>query len=433
MKKIFFCFIKKKTSRKKNVLIFHAGNNPSLIKSILQTYDLFLIESPANKVNFIKNLKNIFFKTKKAYLLFYPSWISANIQKKSNRAFNQLYISWKNIVKNPSFKKQFQYENVSLWPLIKTKFKHIIFLEFRTLIKWILVMKKILKKNNIGSVIMGTDVPERYMTMSLISSELKIQTVAIQHGVLGHFSGTVPSYSKYFAAWGKISQNTLIEWGMSPKKIVITGSPRFDIYIHLNKNEILKKKKNVFKDFKIQKNKRLIVFATNYGVPQYRFNIQDLDSEIIKSFEIIFDAIKNIPDIHLIIKFHYAQNSTKFVHELASFCNLDNISFTKDYDIVNLIVACDCFISGESTTVLEAMLAEKPIICVKFNEREYIPSFFKDDAVYKASNSQELSNRINKALKEPVSLKNRELFLKDHLYRLDGFSTKRVMDLIEKG
>ena len=116
---------------------------------------------------------------------------------------------------------------------------NIIFLEFRKLIKWILVMKKLLKNVNIGSVIMGSDVPERYMAMSLISSELKISTLAIQHGVTGHFSGSIPSYSKYFATWGKISQKKLIEWGMSSKKIVITGCPRFDIYIHLNKNEIL--------------------------------------------------------------------------------------------------------------------------------------------------------------------------------------------------
>ena len=103
-------------------------------------------------------------------------------------------------------------------------------------------MKKILKNVKIGNVIMGSDVPERYMAMSLISSELKISTLAIQHGVTGHFSGYIPSHSKYFAAWGKISQEKLIEWGMNPKKIVITGCPRFDKYIHLNNNEILKKK-----------------------------------------------------------------------------------------------------------------------------------------------------------------------------------------------
>ncbi len=431
----FLFFIKKNTSRKKNVLLFHLDNNPTLMKSIIQIFDLFLMGYHINKVEFIENLKNVFFKTKKANILFYSSWISTNIQRKSIRTFNQLWNNWKNVVKNPSFKKQFHYENVSLWPLINIKITNIIFLEFRKLIKWILVMKKLLKNVNIGSVIMGSDVPERYMAMSLISSELKISTLAIQHGVTGHFSGSIPSYSKYFATWGKISQKKLIEWGMSSKKIVITGCPRFDIYIHLNKNEILKKKKkkDVYKDFKIQKDKRLIVLATNYGLPRYRLNIEELDSEIIKSFEIIFDAVKNIPDIHLIIKFHYTENSTKFVRDLVNFCKLDNVSFTKDYDIINLITACDCFISGDSTTVIEAMLAEKPIVCLKFNEREYTTPYFEYNTVYKASNSHELINQIKKAFIKPVSLKNRELFLKDYLYRLDGFSTRRVMDLIKKG
>ena len=79
------------------------------------------------------------------------------------------------------------------------------------------------------------------------------------------------------------------------------------------------------------------------------------------------------------------------------------------------------------------MLVEKPIICLKFNEREYTTPFFDYNIVYKASNSLELIKQINKAFVEPVSLGNREQFLKDYLYRLDGFSTRRVMDLIRKG
>ncbi len=432
LSKILF-FMKKNTSSKKNILLFHLAINPKLMNSILQTYELFLMGYHMNKVGLVENLKNIFFKTKKANILFYSSGITSSIQKKSIRTFNQSWNNWKKIVKNPSFKKQFNYENISLWPLINTKITDIIFLGFRKLITWILIMKRILKNAKIDSIIFGCDVPERYMAMSLISSQLKISTFVIQHGITGHFSGYVPSHSNYFATWGKRSQKKLIKWGMNPKKIVITGCPRFDIYFNLNKNEIFKKKKDVYGNFKIQKDKRLIVLATNYGMPQFRLNIEDFDSEIIKFFEIIFDAIKQIPDIHLIVKFHYPENCTKFVYDLASFYNLDNISFTNDYDLVDLILTCDCFISGESTTVVEAMLAEKPIICVKFNKRDYTTPFFKEDTVYQATNSQELIKQIKKAFIEPILLKNRELFLKDYLFRLDGFSTRRVMDLIKKG
>lgn len=432
--KILF-FIKDNTSRKKNVLLFHLENNPTLAKSIVHLYNLFLIDYRMNKIDFTENFKNFFLKSKKPKILFYSMWISPNIQRISNRIFNQLNNDWKNAIKNPSFKTQFHYENISLWPLINRKIIYIINLEFKKLIKWILVMKKLLKNANINSVIFGCDVPERYMAMSLISSELKISTLAIQHGITGHFSGYVPSYSRYFAAWGKISQKKLIEWGKNPKEIIITGCPRFDRIIRLNKNEILKKEKknDVYRDFNIKKDRRLIVLATNYGVPQYRLNIEELNSEIIRSFKIVFEAIRNIPDIHLIIKFHYAENSTRFVSELANFYKLDNVSFIHNYNLVNLIIACDCFITGESTTVIEAMLVEKPVICLKFNEREYITPFFEYDTVYKASNSQELSNQINKAFINPILLKNRELFLKDYLYRLDGFSTRRIMSLIKKG
>jgi len=272
------------------------------------------------------------------------------------------------------------------------------------------------------------------MIISLISSKLKIPTLVIQHGITGHFTGFVPSNSSNFATWGKISREDLIKFGMSSKKIVITGCPRFDTYIHLNKNEILKSKikQDVYKAFKIRKDRKLIVVATNYGLPQCIVNIDEFDSDILQFFKVVLEAIKSIPDIHLIIKFHYADDkNTKIVNELANFFNLDNVSLTKDYDIVNLIVACDCFISGESTTILEAALVEKPIVCLDLNEREYTTPFFEYKSFYKASNSHELSIQIIKAFKEPIPFKNREQLLKDYLYRLDGFSTRRVMNLIK--
>lgn len=430
--KILLVLLKIVKRRKKNILIYHSHYYPSLIKRILENYNLFIIYYNVNLSKLIENIKSVFSRKGKIHNLFFSSYPSIKIKKKANLYYNSNYIKWKEIFNDFTFRKSFNYNEISLWPLVSKKIFSIIFHEFKIFIRRILVIKKILKKSKIDGVILGNDVVEDSMIVSIVCLKSNIPTFVIQHGITGHKNGFLPSFSKYFASWGKISREFLIRNGMDITKIILTGCPRFDNYFYINKNPNLKReiKEKIYKEYGIKKDTKLIVLTTFHGSLTYRFNTSVLNSEIINFFDVSLNTFKNVSDIHIIIKLHYNDKNIQMTKDLIKLYGLENTTVVRDTDIVDLIVACDCFISGESTTVIEAMLVEKPVICISFNEREYITPFFEYNSVYKATNSNELIKQINRAFRDPLPLKNREQFLKDYLYRLDGLSTRRVMNLI---
>ena len=137
-------------------------------------------------------------------------------------------------------------------------------------------------------------------------------------------------------------------------------------------------------------------------------------------------------NIHIVIKLHPGDRSNQAFHLLKDIYDIKNISILFKYDITNLIVACDCMIAEESTTVIEALLLDKPVICVNFEEKQFAVPFFEYEAVYKATNENELKTLLKQILNNTVVKKDYKPFLNDYIYKIDGLSSQRVLNLLYK-
>ncbi len=58
----------------------------------------------------------------------------------------------------------------------------------------------------------------------------------VQHGVPGCRFGFVPLAADHLLAWGQSSKDQLVEWGMSPQQVHVTGSPQHD---HISRRQSL--------------------------------------------------------------------------------------------------------------------------------------------------------------------------------------------------
>ena len=132
----------------------------------------------------------------------------------------------------------------------------------------------------------------------------------------------------------------------------------------------------------------------------------------------------------MILKLHPGDYHGDIPLKMSESLGVKNISITNDYDIVDLLVACDCLITGYSTTILEAMLLEKPIIIISFRESMEIMPIKEYNIVSHVSNYKDLFDVMKEIIKKPVPLIEYRKFLKDSLYKLDGLSTKRILDII---
>jgi len=430
----FYFFNKLSKYNRRNVFITNLNYHSSLLKHINKNDNIYVmsLNLNINTSELIFNLKNLFKKNNRIFYLFLDRYKTAIIEKQTQTFFKILFKEWKTKIKK--IKRNFQFLNISLWPIVKYRIYRIISGDFKPVIKKILLHQRLLKREKIDTLIVGNDAKFELRLLTILCNQEGIPIFVIQHGLLADVEDLIPSLASHYALWGKIAKNILINEGFNEKKLHITGSPRYDDYLLLNKNLYLKNKfkKKVKEDFSIQEDKKIILLTTTFGGLYLRLNSQNTLLDIEKSILLPMEAIKNKKDFHLIVKLHPGVPNLDIPYSIKENMGINNISITKDYDIVKLITACDCLITQYSSTILEALILEKPVICLKFDNVEFFTPILKYGAIRLASNLDELKRELKLVFNSPIPLEKYKILLKDFIYKLDSKSSMRVNLLINK-
>ena len=424
----------------KNVMVYEYTYNYSIINEASKEHNIFLLENQINLLkysDFLQNLKNLLTKRKRFIHIYLEAFESRKIRRKTDIYFKKYLIHWRKFIKEISSNEIFFYNDLPLWPLFKGLINRVIFIDFKQQIHNIFLIDNFLKKNKFNIIILSSDITNFSKILSIISSKMHFHSLAIQHGVTGERPiGFFPSFCSRYAVWSKETKDFLNNYGMDIKKLVVTGAARFDEYIALNKNEILKKKikRKVYNHFKIAEDKKLIVCATTQGDLFNRYASMSINLlEIENNFFTILRAIKNMPDSHLIIKLHpWDGLGPNILLGMIQREKIENISIIQNYDIINLICACDCFITEESTAGIEAMLMEKPLLILGDRKLYFNAPYLKYYPDIRVTNSEELISKARTIFNSESSFIKYDKFLEKYIYKIDGFSTKRVMNLINE-
>ncbi|MBP1908188.1 UDP-N-acetylglucosamine 2-epimerase [Methanolobus bombayensis] len=264
-----------------------------------------------------------------------------------------------------------------------------------------------------------------------------VRTIALQHGAISknrpsyvHFQSEVSKKGEYHtpyypladitAVFGPYYLNLLEEIGnYPPDSLSVTGSIKYDLVPeklkYLNKNKTLS-------EIGLDLNKRTILYTS-----------QPIDPEENKKiFMGLVKAISELPDSQLIIKLHPAETSIS--KELIS--NIDGkIKVLQKIDIYEIINSCDIMMTAFSTTALEAMILHKPVITINFTGKEDMMPYAASGAAIGVYSEEELVPAIlsifeNESVRSSLD-KNAEIFVYEHLYKMDGEATTRVLNIIE--
>ena len=128
---------------------------------------------------------------------------------------------------------------------------------------------------------------------------------------------------------------------------------------------------------------------------------------------------------------HGSDNNFEVIRDIIDFSGVNCVSVIKNYNLTNLIVSCDCLITKYSTVGLEAMILEKPVICLNVNKDQI--HYIVNKAAFELSNCNEMPSLIKQILENP-SLKSKEMkqFTEMYNYKNDGLATQRVYRTIIK-
>lgn len=227
------------------------------------------------------------------------------------------------------------------------------------------------------------------------------------------------------AVMGKFTKNLLVNEGMDPKCIVVTGQPRLDDI--LNKEH---DKKEIYRRLDIPLKKGIITLLTQ---PFLEYGFWDY----CKKYKFILNVVDEINkleinSIQLVIKLHPREDISGYEEILKKVKKKPILC--KNIDLYELINASKIVVTVSSTTALEAMILSKPVIIVDlFNEYPSIP-YTESRAAIEVRKKENFLKAIEDILyKEEVQkelTEAREKFIYKHCYKIDGKAAERVSNLI---
>ncbi|MGP4060586.1 hypothetical protein [Halobacillus sp. H74] len=284
------------------------------------------------------------------------------------------------------------------------------------IMKQIVAAKKFFESNSVSCLVVGTTNSSDTRILSLVASSKGIPTVCLQHGVIMLEFGYLPLVATYQAVYGKFERDWYASKGAPAHALKEIGHPRFD-------------------EISVRKPMKPDAFRSHFGVSvedkAVLLVIHHLETDFPQSF---LKQIGQKKNVKVIVKQRNGKqrNSAKTVELQKSF---PHIKFADDTHLYDLLHNVDAVVSYESTIILEAMLAGKPVFLWKLKTLvESTTNYYKGMAEYMYESPQLMIKHLMITLEGKQNQKweeKRKEFLAGHYTQDPRTASEQLKVLID--
>jgi len=224
---------------------------------------------------------------------------------------------------------------------------------------------------------------------------------------------------------GQDQKINLIQQGVVPEKLIVTGNPRFDLILHEMKKETSSLIKN-----QLSNGNKVITIISEARIEQHLWSLHQHIYWIKTALEAIYSVSNATP----IIKLH-PQEDKDYHENLLKELGYSKVKLIKnEISLYDVIKASDVCIALYSTAIVEAMCFGKPIILLSlFNEPDSM-GFIEKNVVYHATSKEELIKTVSCIIKDEIDfeeLKKRQLNFAKEKINFGGNATENVINVIK--
>lgn len=268
--------------------------------------------------------------------------------------------------------------------------------------------------------------------LTYVSNSKNVTTFALQHGIIS------PTHYGYIFNEGDkrkvILANITFIFGQyfydlltkksiyTPNQVVVTGQPRYDVLYYANE---IYNRDNFLKNYKIDSSNKIILWTTQcHGIS---------NEENLKNFKAVFDTMQNIKNVTLIIKQHPGEGKryTKMLEDCLNDYTLNAVVMPKNSDTYEQLFICDLLITKTSTTAMEAVALNKPVIILNLSGDSDPVDYVKEGVAFGVYNEEDLKPAIEKLVEDDFEqAKNRKEYIEKYLYKIDGKAAERVVSFL---
>jgi len=251
----------------------------------------------------------------------------------------------------------------------------------------------------------------------------RIPNLVIQHGTPNRLSvnAFAPFEGDLFLAWGEFTREFLVRHHVDPAKIVITGGMPFDRTLSLAPD-----RKKIAVELGIDPDKKWILFTTQ-GVGAGNCPSEE---EIRTGVVEVAKEIKRYPDCIVLYQVHPGQ-AVDHVREMIEPAENPDACVIKYGDTEELIACSDAMITFFSTTAIDAVLLNKPLLLINLTDDKDFYPFTGMGAAFSAFTKEDIPVQLGRIIHEGAALLEYQKKAASYVsYGNDGKSRERVLRII---
>ena len=337
-------------------------------------------------------------------------------QKSYAEMLQQLETSRDSLRHSEILKDTIEGHSPGLFPYLQASLENVLYWTFSRVAAYHVLARQLLVDASISGVI-NPDVSDyRTRIFEAVAMQKNIGTLGVQFGIYGKNDVEWSFFrSHHLAVTGTKNYEIMLQLGVKPEKMTITGSPRFDFIANMNGDP-----KPLEEEEKVDKGRKIkILFASQ---PFYfgAFSSPEARIEMIQS---LFDAINLFPDLTLLVKPHPVES----VEELSALIQgRPNISLiNRETDIRHLTLSSDAFVTFFSGSTFEALALGKPVMNLAFPSSYVDTVFIEAEATFIARNKQDIEKFLTDLTQGDCSTEQEELKKKGKLFLNSWFECSR--------
>jgi hypothetical protein len=345
-------------------------------------------------------------------------------------------------MKNSENRNQvFQYEGRDIFLLFQTDFEYYYKVYLPLMVQYYELSLLLLEKENPDLALIDNEYVGFARALIYACHKKGTPSLAQQHGVitedhLGYMyakedispkgSGEFPycPLATVTSVIGPSVKDLLTKVSSYPEsRVIVSGQPRYDIFYFANR---LYNREAFLKRYSIDPKKKLVLLATQ------PFALERIREEF---FFNTVTKLNSIDGIQIVIKPHPNESIHWFKEKLAS---LEGhvIVLSPKSDTLEAIFSCDAFLSVSSTTIIEAIIFNKPVVVVNLSQQTEPLPWVKEGAALGVYEADKIKSAVETILFEEnikAQLRRKSAdFVSKHLYKIDGKATDRLISLIKR-
>lgn len=260
--------------------------------------------------------------------------------------------------------------------------------------------------------------------LGYLSHEFHVPMVTLQEGLYyapAAFYRFHTEYSSACLVWGEGTKEVLVRSGGSADKIFVVGNTHLHSVVT----------REASRD-RIAQTRHELRLAHDHTIVTLLMGGLGYDRGFSFPQELM-DWVRANPRIVLVCKWHPVTNKLAIEEIADGFKSIPNVRMLQEFDTYRLLAASDvCVVFGNSTTGLEALAFDKPLVEVELPGLDY--SFARQGVAEAAASLGEVPRAIHNIMSGNVAAERQacvDAYLRRNLYTMDGRSVERCVEVVD--